>query len=449
MANIIRTGGNSASVNVFCQPEEPHVKDGIWLQMPERPASFKCNMRKHFSFLGQFLGPTGYKSCLMGSETYGDTYLHYPTFLWRPFVGDNSIFFVTNEQEFDDVSQDSQRYYHIVYLYKFNMQTKKFEKQTLFNEHYSASSNYIWHCYAGANAFEYNDSFYIFAHFEYYKKKDGEIKDSDTICLAKKLDKSGNELDSSTSTTTKIPKDKFIIGCVKNTLYALEAVTWTSSSYVVSATELYKVSLDGFKTTFTKVATLPSVYASQNFISIVDDNIYFASNKTLIKYNTLTNTSTSITAPASFSVICNVEDNIFMTDISNQTKSTFLFNVNTEIFTPVVHEDSHSYFRYSMACIDKEQLLIFPPLYNRKNTSIAADENDLNVTAFELKNSPLPENTVAIEDKINYDAILYSSLDKSLNLRSWFDHVWFYKDGKYQTYPTYIGDGTQWVKIRN
>lgn len=73
----------------------------------------------------------------------------------------------------------------------------------------------------------------------------------------------------------------------------------------------------------------------------------------------------------------------------------------------------------------------------------------MNITAFQINRRPLQEKTVAITNQPVLDTVFYESSDPEFYLRGLFQDVWLYKNGSYQAYPTYVGDGTEWKATMN
>lgn len=449
MANIVRTGGGEPlKLNIYCQPDEPERKDGIWIQSPNKVSSYKIDLRKYFAQVGNFLGKTGYQStrlALHGDNDNDKFHRYYGRYLWRPIVGNGHIFFV-----------NAQRYYHVTwptngehtYLDKFNKENKAFSYELIFqpDEGNSGSkANNVWS--GNTNFFEFDDYMYIYCRFYWYDSYSGKRLES---YLVNKYDKKGVLLSSSDTKTDQLPFDIFVLGTVRQEIYALKAATWVKTiAPLISATELYKVTLNGLTPTVTYYDTIPSVYASQRTTAIYDSYLYFVTKTQLIKYNTATKESETYTLPFTYSIaptIYTVGGQIFICCMSLVEKQTYLFDIDSKLFSRLPHDDTHSYYHASLMCADKGKLLIFPPRYVNESSEVSSD---LDVTQFDITKDILKNGTVALEDNPIYDAKLYESIDKKLYIRGLFGDVWLYEDGDYQDYPTYVGNGVSWRKVKN
>lgn len=447
MANIVHSssGAQSIRVNIFCQSTEPHKKDGIWIETPKNVGIFDIETKKYFSQIGNFLGKTGYQSIVMNYDGYSSSsyYRFSDRFLWRPFVGETSIYFIGAEKYNNNDSMSQTERTHLTTFNKTNQTLNKTQIFSLGEGNNNSSEH------AGTNAFEYNNHFYIYVYFHCTRSSGSVWKKG---YLARCYDKKGNLIASSSEAEDSIPEDYFVIGTVRQELYALGAKTWISSDDpLVASKSLYKVVLDGFTPTFTYSSAVPDVYASQRTTAIYDNCFYFAKNNSLIEYNTTTKATNTFSFPTTFPnvpTVCTVGGQIFITDMTESQKHTYLFDIESKNFTSLSHNDTHAYDNSCLMCVDGNRLLIFPVDYKVKNKD-NRDPADMDVTMFDVTKDVLKNHTVALEDNPLYDARLYTSTDNKLYLRGLFGNVWLYENDDYQEYPTYIGDGTSWRKVKN
>lgn len=71
-----------------------------------------------------------------------------------------------------------------------------------------------------------------------------------------------------------------------------------------------------------------------------------------------------------------------------------------------------------------------------------------NSAGFILNKEGLPDGTLAIQtEEFSNKYALISGTDFKLD--SYFKNIWKIENGEYKEYPTYIGNGTSWVKFKN
>lgn len=439
MANIVHSnssGKKRLKLNVFCRPTEPESKDGIWIQSPESVSMLAFKTSKYFAQVGRFMGATGYKSIIMNQGHTSSNY--YRVFCWRPLIGNNCVMF--SGAELYANSRDTVGLYTTLTFYDINKHT--FSKKNIFSESSGTSTS---HESCGFNVFEYNDHFYAYCNFQSLTSSDS-LRTRSSLVI--KYDKNGNEIERSTDYSNAIPFNYFIIGTVRQEVYALSGARIWSIPSDYKSTTLYKVALNGFTPQFSQVATIPEVNVSQRCIAISGNCLYFARATELLEYNTITKTIKTFPYPTPYTSepqICVAGNQILITIMSLIEKRTFLFNIESKSFQQLAHDDPHQYSFCSMYA-NLDQVLIFPGAYYSEESSNA---DDMNITAFDLTKTVLENKTVAIEDSPTYDAILCSDPEDDVYLRGFFGNVWLYNQNEYQEYPTYIGDGESWRRVKN
>lgn len=453
MANIVHMGGGGSSeevhMNIFCQPDEPSKKDGIWIQCPNSVIPLKYIVKKYFAQFGNFLGDkeTKYRSVVFNSDNITDTYWFEDRFLWRPFVGNTSIYFVGAEVK---IGRDNNyTWTESSQLNTFSKSGQTFTRTSILSGGYTGT-NSLYGVEAGTNAFEVNGYFYIYSYYQ--SLRDG--KPSSSSYVARKYDKTGL-ITSSTSSSDSFPHDYFAIGSVREEVYAIDYDSFNSSTTcggVIDNARLYKVELNGFVPLFTYTDKIPSLPTTQRGITTYDSNFYFATKSALVEYDTVTKEKTTYSFANGYSYvpsIITVGSQIFVTDMSLSSKRTLLFDVHTKLFSQIPHSDSHSYAAECFLCQNDDRLLVFPGRYKEDDNKDNRDSADMQVTSFDITKDVLENNTVAIEDNPVYDAIFYESENGELYLRGLFGEVWLYENDDYQDYPTYVGNGKIWRKVKN
>lgn len=456
MATIVHSNGNISPIklNVFCQSTEPYKKDGIWIQTPHDAIPLEYKVKKYFAQFGNFLGKTGYKSVVFNDDNIESTYTNYvDQFFWRPFVGTNSVLFVGVENYWKSGGNSNpETKKQRASITTFDKQKHSMSKTRVLNAGYEGSGA-SYSVEAGTNAFEVNGYFYFYAHAETFRdsSSSGTIR-TDWDAVAYKYDKTGL-VETSKSTTDKFPCDYFAIGSIRGEVYAITYNSYrTKYPQTLTNASLYKVVLNGFVPLFTYHGTVPTIYTSQRTITMYGDSFYFATNNSLIKYNVATKESETYNYPSSYTGVPSVTivgSQIFITNMSLSTKKTYLFDLETKLFKQIEHNDTHIYTDNCLMCESNNKMMIFPAKYVRDQDRNERDEADMDVTAFDITKDTLKNGTVAIEDNPIYDAKFYESTDGELYLRGLFGNVWLYENDDYQEYPTYIGNGTSWRKVKN
>jgi len=82
------------------------------------------------------------------------------------------------------------------------------------------------------------------------------------------------------------------------------------------------------------------------------------------------------------------------------------------------------------------------------DTVIFTQSGGSKLSGYVYESEELPENTLAIllEDNTN---LVKFYINKNIFFRTGIRNAWIYKHGKYQEYPTYLGDGISWTKFKN
>lgn len=251
-----------------------------------------------------------------------------------------------------------------------------------------------------------------------------------------------------------------MIGTLHQEIYAIQVDTFSLSSssdvenrMFLTDASLYKIVLDDLKPLFTYTGQLLKVYASQRTITTLDDSFYCATYDFLMQYNMRTKESKEFPyldgGYNNIPSITAVGGQIFITDMSLTTKRTYLFDVDTTLMTRIPHEDHREYTKNCFLCECEDKLLIVPANYVNDDNKDNRKPEEMNITAFQINRRPLQEKTVAITNQPVLDTVFYESSDPEFYLRGLFQDVWLYKNGSYQAYPTYVGDGTEWKATMN
>lgn len=453
MANIIHVGGtkgiNQLKLNVFCQPKEPSKKDGIWIQSSKEVVPSKYITKKYFARFGNYLGKTGYSSIVFNNDDVFGTYTLYDDrFLWRPFVGNEEILFVGAEVYSKTGGSDEYTWHERSQLSTFSKSEHTFSKERVLSGGYTGSSP-DYSTQATTNAFEVNGYFYLYSYFEVWR----DDRKTSSEYVSRKYDRYGL-VEESSKEADKFPSKYFAIGSVRGDVYAIYYDNFKdgTSGIVINNADLYKVTMNNFVPLFTKIDTIPTMPSTQRAITVCDGHFYFCTSNSLIKYNPQSKKKTTYKIPSGYShipSIAAVGAQIFITDMSLAKKKTYLFDTRTNTFTQITHSDEHAYALECLLCENEDRLLMFPARYVEDQSKEDRDESDMDVTAFDITKDSLSNKTVAIEDNPIYDTVFYETANGEVYLRGLFGNVWLYENDDYQEYPTYIGDGDTWRKVKN
>lgn len=400
MSSIIHMGGGSGDemhLNIFCQPTEPAKKDGIWIQTKAERIPKKYVVRKNFVRLGNYAGKLGFQSVVANLDYRdNDETAYHDRFLWRPFVGNDFILLVGSQEHWGK-NEGSNSYKDHSTVTKFVKSTHTGRGSTVVFGGYTGK-DYSYSVEANLNAFELDGYFYVYG---YYEQKRGDTV-TEAAYKALRYDQTGASTES-TEKSDKIPFDYFVIGSVQQQVYAIGYTSFKNTEEgdgkLLSNVSLYQMALNGFTPIFSSFDTIPSLFASQRAIAIYENCFYFATKTGLIEYNPATKERHTYFFPSTYSTVPTVHaarGKIFITDMTIIQNRTYLFTVQSKLFSQITHDDLHAYSPICYMLEDDNKLQIFPERYVEDGDPNLRDNEDMEVTAFDLTIDDLPDMTVAI-----------------------------------------------------
>jgi len=187
--------------------------------------------------------------------------------------------------------------------------------------------------------------------------------------------------------------------------------------------------------TYTKLKDIPYNFTNECLVVIGTDIYLFfndTSTKYCYKYNTTNNTYTKLkNIPFNFWLgsVANIKEYIYM--ISSY--DNYIYNITTNTYTKMEY--------FPRCVIDADINIIGTSMY------VLGDiYNDcaFKYTPFDsIEVDEYKEDTIYIASGKNYIAKLIGTSKMA------FNDIWLYKNNKLQEYPTYVGNGTSWTKIKN
>ena len=205
--------------------------------------------------------------------------------------------------------------------------------------------------------------------------------------------------------------------------------------------------LTGNSTQLSNISKVDTYNSTITMLCAVGTDIYIYGNSNgVAKYNTLTDTFSSVAARPTTLYCPTAVGNLIYLFYSNSSNSyTYKYNtanntyslVNNTIPITTINGTSYSGHVYD----DK----IYIPISYQKNSTTYG-----NFIALSLTSKTYLNNTVVMLQGSNvYETELYSNTKNIVAPIYPFADAFFYSNQLETDIPTYYGDGTQWVKIKN
>lgn len=401
-------GGSGVKLNLFAQPDEPATKAGLWVKTPTKQ-TVKTVMAKSSFVLG---------GTWSGSGTVGDI----------PNISSSVVAAVSKGQYI----------YYVDYaggVTRYDTVTKTYTHQanTVSGWDSNQSLSYV-----------YNDQIRI------YKPQAGKIFtiNESTLIL------SDTGLTAPTIAASGSPNYEYfgMLGMYNGAIYFCYSYLIYESDYmnhwIVYAISQSTLTMSTAFSTSKSASSGAEAYSSG---AIVDKYLYCffsrysagypdTSTTTMNIINLTNGTSTTKTAPKGimaygFRMDLGVyQDQLFfMNTMANPIQ---VYTISTGTFSTIAAMPTQSgRFQYCLALITVGQKMY------------ACDLLYCKVDVFNFTSEALSAGTLAILDGVQYNTKLVTTAAINF-LRMTFRDVWWYDTG-FQEYPTYIGDGTSWTKIKN
>ena len=384
-----KAGKGGGEPNIFVQLEEPTTKKGIWLQKEAEP--------EHYTYD---------EEVFIGGEWEPDRkYRSIPYNFYKGGVATVG----TNIYIFGGEGASSK-------AYKYDTLTNTYTQLT--NIPYSFSSS-------GVIAID--DKIYLFGSFNGSSK--AYKYDTLTNTYTQLANISYNFYQGS---VVAIGTDIYLLGCGDN----------------VYSKYLYKY--DTLTNTYTKMTNIPYTFSNGYAISIAS-NIYILGGSayptTAYKYDSLTNTYTQLAnIPYDFyySSACAVGTNIYLFGGYDTSKSEcYKYDTLTNTYTKLT--DIPYYFYNGDTTLVNNKIYLF-----------GGDSNKTKVQCYAVESKTYEQDNLVVINQgkysnVGYEIELYSN-PKNVNAPKYaFADAWFYtiQDGLITNIPTYYGDGTRWINIKN
>lgn len=426
-----RSAGGDVKYNVFCQPDEPTTKAGIWLQTPAK-ISVKALVNK-YSF-----------------KSGG----HWNANFLKPPVAGGRISSQINDDLYScsDTPHDSgtdHRYVLSTDIYACNLQT---ETTTLIKTLIPLSG--------GINSYEWLIIQYI--GFGGVKNlTDGKILCNSYGCNLRQNYTGGSPAvvytgklfyyDPATDTTKQfsVANATKAAGIIADFIHVLGYQTLATNGNITSSAVSYKISIT--TSTQTSIASLPSTaYVTDYNYQIYNDGVFMykplVTNDTAMStclYDSILNTYTT----KSYSLPAEI--------ISFGLTSSYGYHlIGSDLYFSIVN--SAGVRRVCCLNIVTGEFKLFPNSAPPVNTTYNAWTKDPNylygagnkLEKFIVESEPLKENSVALLSSIFPKFRTEIMNAKDSNLMANFVDAYLYQDGIYKDYPAYYGAGTQWIKFK-
>lgn len=223
-----------------------------------------------------------------------------------------------------------------------------------------------------------------------------------------------------------------------------KAIAINTDIYLFHSTYTYKY--DTLTDTYTKLTDIPNSFL-YGYIALVGTDIYLLgggnSYNTNYKYNVLTDTYTKMTdIPYQFTngraVSIGTDIYLFGSGNSNYNRYNYKYSTLTDTYTQLT---DIPYGVYSCG-ID---------IMNNNIYLFGGGVNPTKVQVLQFPSSDFDDNSVVLLNGSTYETQLFTNPLVDDSVKYQFADVWFYtdNDGLITDIPTYYGDGTQWINIKN
>lgn len=260
--------------------------------------------------------------------------------------------------------------------------------------------------------------------------------------------------DTLNNTYTKLANAPIELGTSGKLVYEAIGVGTDVYLFGLGTTKKETYKYDTLTGEFTQLQKMPGSYTyNPSTICVIDDDVYLfgagntTGGKVNYKYNISTNTFTTLASgPIAEQIVVMVGEYIYLFS----TDTTYAHRVYQ--YSPIDNEFTRltdivfmlSFYGLSVYTGIKNYLYAFHvQMTNNASTSgnvfvdfKYAPINNLTIDTYK-------ENTIYIATGETNTAKLLETSEIN------FDDVWLYKDSALQEYPTYIGNGTSWEKIKN
>ena len=397
--------GGAVSLNLFCQPDEPKMKDGLWIKSPEKNDVRRIINRKSYAINGKWRVNEGWPGLTLPKAERADVTLSYG----------GKLYLLT------DTGQTC------YYLYIFDIATKTWIKRT--TSSYSVTQPVLmYHTTDGLIAIVFTG----------YSGGNGTTYFYNPVTDAFTTKTTSNASLNGTSKST-IGQDGNI-GYIESTYttyphgtYDPYTVYWYS----------YDISTDTYQQITSKDA--PGINNDSGRLQSYIYSVYFNG-----KIYAIICTSGYMYSNSYSNYVLNVYDieSKTWTDLGHiQTPvTTFPTTYLGKIYTNI--NGSNAMQVYDTATSTWSQT----PAANKPWTYLFAAEDKIialgtDFSVYDFKSEVLPKDTLAlISGRENLITLVSTRGIDSLN--SSFSDVWWY-DTNFREWPTYTGDGKQWNKIKN
>lgn len=402
---IDRHGGARLKYNLFVQPEEPDVKNGLWIQTPSEKGFKDVILKNNYTIAGTFNSPNGGE---IPASAISEPYM----VAISPVINGNIGFYV-HDSAIDEGTNGP-----LIY----NISTKTWQLHII---------NYHLH-----------RNPYFFFRGKFYHSSGAPMYNMETL---------SSEVDATFTNGQLVPKISVlyqqILGADDRYLY-----------YSDTSTNHFIIYNPDDESSITLGTTYSSAWYAK-FITFKDTVIVFRSSSSVptLRINNQTGTvSDGAKFPVSETISCTAaiggkgyiftnDKNLYTYDFDTDTFSlmdTFEGNVSgTPYLVPNGNELLLFFWNSSSSCFTAGTLVNL--------TSEAQKNGGLCLLAGTKHAFLLINSDKAIFQMHQYTAALTASnsykkptIDFSIN------DAWYY-DTDFREYPTYVGDGTQWSKFKN
>ena len=407
-------GGGSLPLNLHVQPDEPAIKEGLWIQAPAKETVKRVINKSSFVIGGTFADsgvPFAAKSDEGWFYVKRGKYIYYLDYFCAN--GDSSG-------------------YLAFYIDRYDITTKTKISAKLFETSYGTGlSKNLCYFYIKDDA-----TLVFYLSYQYgngnYPGVCGTLNLNDFSTVTTTAPSTGLPLSSLNSTMIYLGEDD-------TSVYFLYRY-YNGSCYLISLDAIAKATGTG--------SALKQLYSSSDQLTnagvwgiLVEGIVYYAlqSSTVLHMLNISDLTETTVTMPTT--VFVNSE---YLRWAIYQNSLYIPANANTILVFDTITK-TFSQITVSNPPVTQELFVLFEDADNKRLLCAFVAGSKLFYYNFESES--LPENTLAVLDGAKYNVKLITSATMNF-LRAVFNDAWWYSDN-FNEYPTYIGDGSQWNKIKN
>jgi N-acetylneuraminic acid mutarotase len=404
-------GGDGSSMNIFIQTTEPVVKKGIWLNTSNETIEHVIASDNVITTSGWL--PTGTKTDV--PDAFSDRGA-------VSYIGTDIYLFCGNSDNTN---------------YKYNTLTDTYTQIANFPFLFSLAPAFV----------PIGTDIYAIS---------GMTRDWDSMRTIYKYD-TINDTFVQIDTTLPFPITICKAAAVGTDIYIF------GTDYSLSDGIMYSYKYNTLTNTYTKMANAPYNFSYGSCIAVGTDIYMFGGQDddtmpvtTAYKYSTSTDTYTQLTdTPYAFwnGYTALISDDIYMIGMFNDHS-----------------RDGYYVYKYNISTDTYAQVATIPEDYRPANYEnivgniIAAIGNDIYlygayseiihewtaVNVYQVQ-SEFADNSVVLLNGNTYKTQLFSNSEVDDSVKYNFADVWFYttQGGLDTTIPTYYGDGTQWVNIKN